>query len=139
MPLEWALTNKDVRFVIHVGFPKSIESYIQEWGRAGRDSLAAQCVLYYNYGDRRLLDWFIMNSETSVNDKRKYQNLHNLYKMIDYLEETSLCRRKLQLYLLGEKFKTKDCQMNCDNWQKNIELKEIDVTNEAKIVADLIN
>ena len=50
-----------------------------------------------------------MNTNNTSSEERKEENLHNLYKMIDYLEETNLCRRKLQLYFLGEKFKTKDC------------------------------
>jgi bloom syndrome protein len=104
------INKKDVRFVIHVGFPKSIESYIQEWGRAGRDSKPAQWILYYNYGDRKLLDWFIMNNSTTSSNERKEENMHNLYKMIDYLEESILWRRKLQLSLLGESFKTRDCK-----------------------------
>ena len=138
MRSEWELINKDVRFVIHVGFPKSIESYIQEWGRAGRDSLPAKWILYYNYSDRRLLDYFIINNKNVSSDKRKEENLHSLYKMIDYLEERWQCRRKLQLLFLGENFKTKDCNKNWDNWENRISMKEINVTNDSKIILDFV-
>lgn len=138
LPSEWVSINKDVRFVIHVGFPKSIESYIQECGRAGRDALPAKWILYYNYGDRKLLDWFIMNNASTTSTERKEENLHNLYKMIDYLEESCMCRRKLQLYFLGEQFKTRDCKKNCDNWEKDYVLREVNVTTEAKVIVDFV-
>ena len=132
------INKKDVRFIIHVGFPKSIEAYIQEWGRAGRDSLPAKWILYYNYGDRRLLDWFIIKSQTVSSNNRKEENLHSLYKMIDYLEEKCEWRRKLQLLFLGEHFKTKDCKQNWDNWVNTISIEEKEVTKEAKIIVNFV-
>jgi bloom syndrome protein len=71
-----------------------------------------------------------MNNTNTSSDDRKEENIHNLYKMIDYLEEENLCRRRLQLSFLAEKFSTRDCNKNCDNCLKNYELKEINVTNE---------
>lgn len=83
-----------------------------------------------------MLDFFIMNPTTISSDERKEENIHNLYKMLDYLEETVVCRRKLQLNLLGEDFSSKKCNNNCDNCIKNEFVADRDVTGEAK---DIIN
>lgn len=56
----------DVRFVIHFSLPKCIDGYIQETGRAGRDGLKSDCILFYDYGDRGSLDFLFMINKQSV-------------------------------------------------------------------------
>ena len=107
------INKRDVRFVIHFSMPKSLEGYVQECGRAGRDQKKAECILYYNYQDRKLNDFFICQGQNTA--VRKKENLGALYTMLEYCEEQYLCRRFMQLRFLGEDFKSENCNGMCDN------------------------
>jgi bloom syndrome protein len=109
------INKKDVRFVIHFSMPKSLEGYVQECGRSGRDSQKAECILYYSYNDRKRNDFFICTNKDSTMG-RKNENLHALYSILEYCEEPYICRRQMQLSFLGENdFQAKLCQKMCDN------------------------
>ena len=101
------INKRDVRFVIHFSLPKSLEGYVQEIGRAGRDQKKAECILYYSYGDRKLSDFFIVSGHNT--GVRKKENLNALYTMLEYCEEPYLCRRMMQLAYLGEQFAMERC------------------------------
>jgi superfamily II DNA helicase RecQ len=88
------INKRDVRFVIHYAMPKSLEGYVQECGRAGRDQKQAECILYFAYGDRKLNDFLIVTNSSSTGQRKK-ENLHALYSILEYCEETYLCRRKM--------------------------------------------
>lgn len=130
------INKKDVRFVVHYSMPKSLEGYVQECGRSGRDGKNSLCILYYSYGDRKLYDFFLASNVTS-STQRKGQNLVALYAMLQYCEEPFHCRRKLWLNFLGEKFDAKDCSQMCDNCKANYVISETDVTEEAKTLIRL--
>ena len=102
------INKPDVRFVIHYTMPKSLEGYVQECGRGGRDGKKSDCVLYYNYADRKTYDFFLTKGDQSTM-QRKGENLHALYSILNYCEETYFCRRELQLNFLGDSFDPSLC------------------------------
>ena len=102
------IDKPDIRLVVHYTLPKSIEGYYQETGRAGRDGLPSECVLFFNEGDRAKQEHFIraMTGEARAVAEKQLQ------QMVDYCRLTT-CRRRYLLQYFGDTLDGSSCG-GCD-------------------------
>ena len=115
------IDKPDIRFVIHFNIPKSIENYYQETGRAGRDGLEGNCILYYSHKDVAKLEHLMKDKPLS--EREVGAQLIN--EMVGYAE-TGVCRRKVLMSYFGEEYTTENCGIcdNCLHPKEKIEARE---------------
>ncbi len=116
------INKSNVRFVVHADLPKNIEGYYQETGRAGRDGLNSEAILFFGAGDVIKLKGF---AQVENNPEQTQILLKKLDQMVQ-LCETRGCRRKYLLNYFGES--APDYCGSCDNCLSKPELQESTVT-----------
>nr|XP_061809492.1 ATP-dependent DNA helicase Q1-like [Nerophis lumbriciformis] len=123
------IDKPDVRFVIHHTISKSVENYYQESGRAGRDDLLADCIVYFGFAD-------IFRVSTMVVMENVGQQ--KLNQMVTYCQNVDRCRRSLLAVHFDEVWDDKQCNKMCDTCRDGKDVISTNITEHARQVVQIL-
>ncbi|MBI5554772.1 MAG: DNA helicase RecQ [Elusimicrobia bacterium] len=121
------IDRSNIRYIIHLGMPKSIEHYQQETGRAGRDGLNSACYLFYQGGDYRTWEYLVREA---VDRETLLKKLKEMYNYCSYPE----CRHKYLSNYFGQELPTDNCGA-CDYCLNELEM----IKNPAEVSRKIIS
>jgi RecQ family ATP-dependent DNA helicase len=121
------IDQKDVRFVLHLSFPESMEDYVQEIGRAGRDGHAALCGLFFDHKDRS----FHLHNIMQIEDKEILSYKYELMNKMAMYCTNRTCRHKFIMSYFNEDIQ--ECEEHCDICTSNVDTIQ-DCTSIALLV-----
>jgi ATP-dependent DNA helicase RecQ len=127
------IDRSDVRCVIHATMPKSIEHYQQETGRAGRDGLEAECVLFYSAADA--LKWERLIEKSAEGAERSEEVVTAMLQLLNQMQRLASrmkCRHKMLSEYFGQAYERSNCEA-CD-----VCLEEMESIPDATVVAQKI-
>lgn len=136
-PFDIKINNPSIRFIIQYHLPTSLFEFYQNSGYAGRDSSYSECIILYNFKNRKMF-YKSFNSKLSKDQKANF--MIEMYKILEFCEDRSRCRKVLISKYLGsdEDF---DCNFMCDNCRNHHgkeDFSDEDYTDMAFKIIDLM-